>query len=127
VAIDAPPTAASVDSRRPRGLKELTLLMAALNPLGLLSSKPSKGVLGLALSLAIILFSFFALWRFWQGKQWARVAVFVASVVSVFNLLSRPRLTWPNRIVGLIEAPVGIYLLIWLRRTEVRAFFASKR
>jgi hypothetical protein len=78
----------------------------------------------------IVVVSYFVLWFFWKGRNWARFCVLVMTVLSAINLLS---LIHPQGIVVAYDsivitwAIVGIFLLYWLNLADVREWFKSQK
>lgn len=74
--------------------------------------------------------SYALLWFFWKRKNWARLVFIFLSVVAVLNLLTliRP----PGNIVlydtGVVAWSIlGIFLLYWLNRPNVREWFKGPK
>ena len=84
----------------------------------------------LVADIFIVVVSYLVLWFFWKGRNWARLCVLVASVLSVINLLS---LIHPHGIVIVYDsiviawAIVGFFLLYWLNLADVRVWFKSQK
>ena len=72
--------------------------------------------------------SYVVLWFYWQGRNCARLLVLFFSVVAVLNLISlmHPRgNTFLYDFTVISNAVLGIVLLYWLNRRNVRGWFKS--
>jgi len=118
---------------RPTGLTGLTLIMCVLNLTGFLFVAESgatapvdvPGPFMVAGIGFFILAGYVVLWYFWQGRNWARWLVLLTSVLALLNLGYLPSASGPQRVVIVIEAVLGAYLLFWLNTGPARAFFAQ--
>jgi hypothetical protein len=63
------------------------------------------------------------LWFFWQGRNWARILVMIQSGLVLMNALVPNRVGHQQYLTMIGQAGVGIFLLIWLNRPEIRAWF----
>lgn len=114
---------------RPRGLSALTLLMCLLNLSGFLmidSRQAVMSVVGLgaiAVVSFIVCFSFVVLYFFWMGRNWARILVFLTSGVAILNLLTFTRVPRLTAAIEVVEASVAFFLVVWLTRPPVVAYF----
>ncbi len=111
---------------KPRGLRELTLLMCALNLTVFLwadgSTLGSRGA-DIALYASIGAISFLVLWFFWRGRNWARILVLITSVLGVLGLLTLLEETLLQRVVTMIDAVLSVFLLYWLNTRPVKEYF----
>ena len=78
----------------------------------------------------VLLVSYVLLWFFWKGKNWVRLFFLFVSVIAVLNLITLVRP--PGNIVlydaGVIAwALLGLFLLYWLNRADVRGWFKSPK
>jgi len=113
---------------RPSRLAPVTLAMCVLNPTGFVFIKGSgvgAAILVPVFSLIMIL-SYVVLWYFWRGRNWARWLVLVTSGVALLNLLGLATASAIQKVVIVIEAATGGFLLYWLNTRAVRGFFAPK-
>jgi hypothetical protein len=86
-----------------------------------------------AFVLAVVTIKISALicvWYYWQGRNWARIAVLITSVWTVLHLLSVVHNNrWHPGIVSYtiitIEALLGLFFLYWLNTAEIRSFFET--
>ena len=114
---------------KPPGLTAITLAMCALNPTGFLfvpQADASTSSVTIAFAVIMVL-SYIVLWNFWHGRNWARLLVLVTSGIALLNLLSLPTATAIQRVVIVVEAVLGAYLLVWLNASPTRAYFANGR
>jgi hypothetical protein len=110
---------------KPTGLASLTLAMCVLNLTGFLFLEEGRrSGLALAFVSVTILVGYLVLWYFWKGRNWARWLVLVTSAVAVLNLAALPFVPVIQKLVIVVEAPLGGFLLYWLNTRTVRAFFA---
>jgi hypothetical protein len=116
--------------RRPTGIVVTTILMAVCNAMGWFIIDYSSPHARAAFIIFTILISlgYLALWGYWRGKNWARILVLITSVVAVLNIRgwnsqSVTLLKTPSRVMLASESVLGIFLLVWLNRPSVRAFF----
>ncbi len=58
-----------------------------------------------------------------QGRNWARIAVLVTSVVVILSLLQLRHEDTPGRVVGAAAALLAVFFLYWLNTRSVRQFF----
>jgi hypothetical protein len=110
---------------KPKGLRETAILMAVCNPLGYAFLDPSRGALPLQVSVAtlVVATAYLVLWYYWRGRNWARILVLITSGVALLNLLAILSSSPLQKGVLVAEALLGVYLLIWLNKREVREFF----
>jgi hypothetical protein len=71
----------------------------------------------------LTLFSYFALWHFWKGANWARWLVMVDSFIGILNLFLLPNVSRPMAVMIVLEAALSAYLLVWLNRGSGKAYF----
>jgi len=82
------------------------------------------------LVILIFLVSYPFLWFYWKGRNWARLLVLFVSAVAVLNLgfLIYPLGNGTLHVLSLIaNASLGIFLLYWLNRKDVKEWFKSKK
>ena len=80
----------------------------------------------LILWTVVIGIGFAVIWFYWQGKNWARIAVLIHSAFCILNLRAWNR---PSSSPGLLTTPtqtLGAVLLFWLNTPPVRHFFKGK-
>jgi hypothetical protein len=116
---------------RPRRLLAITVAMGILNLTCFLSPKWAPYFAAtLWTEILVALIGYLILWFFWKGKNWARISVLVASVLSVINLIN---LLHPSGNVIVYDsivmawALVGFFLLYWLNLADVRKWFAKEK
>jgi len=122
---------------RPEGLALTAWLMVALSILGWAVvdwnrfSKPpyhhSFLVLFIVAVVAYKAFGLICTWYYYQGRNWARIAVLIASVWTLYNL----RLVNHGNILyrGVVAADgvFGLCLLYWLNTPELRRYFTAEQ
>src|SRR5215471_4090666 len=115
-------------SMRPSGLAPVTLAMCILNLTGVAFAYGTEvpPAMVMPILILVMLVSYLALWYFWKGRNWARWLVLVTSGVALLNLLGLPTFTDFQKVVVVIEAALGGFLLYWLNTRAVREFFRSR-
>jgi hypothetical protein len=118
---------------RPKGLALTAWLMVALSlwSLGVINwskyrNPPHhRGFFVLFIMIVVVMKSgaLICIWYYFQGRNWARIAVLITSVWTLYGL----RLLTHGNIVyrGVIasEGILGIFFLYWLNTLELRRFF----
>ena len=114
---------------RLRGLLAVTVAMGILNLTPFVSINRDRFfVVTLVAEILVVLASYAVLWFFWRAKNWARLCVLVMSVISVVNFFS---LIYPHGNVFVFDSivigwgVVGLYLLYWLNRPDIRLWFRN--
>jgi hypothetical protein len=113
--------------KRPIGISLTALLMSICNAMGWLIidwTNPHARVT-FALFTCLILLGYLFIWFYWKGRNWARIAILLTSLLTVFNLLSLNRGNFVNKVMVISEALLGIFLLWWLNTGTVRRYFAQ--
>ncbi len=118
---------------RPKGLALTAILMALCNPMILATIKPGRPPYSLRLFLfytVVICIEYLFIWFYWQGRNWARIAVLLYSILSIFNLVGWNRVylsplvrATPAHIVMVSNAVLSVALLYWLNTYPVLKFF----
>ena len=113
---------------KPSGLAPVTLAMCILNPAGFVFIKGSGVGAAILVPVCglIMILSYFVLWYFWKGRNWARWLVLVTSGVALFNLTGLATASVIQKAIIGIEAVLGAFLFYWLNTRAVRGFFKSK-
>ena len=118
---------------KPRGLNATVAAMSALNLGGFVGIDWTRPGIVVMVTL-VILFGYVIIWNYWQGKNWARFWVLSISVLTQLSFLGiillfiLDRLTNPSIFyywVVIANAALGAYLLYWLNRKDVRAWFSK--
>lgn len=114
---------------RPRGLLPSTVAIGVLNLTAFINLNwAHKSIV--VITLLTVFLSYLLLWCFWVGRNWARLVFLFLSVVAVINLFT---LIHPPGNVALYGTGVvawallGLFLLFWLNRTDVREWFKSPK
>ncbi len=74
--------------KRPRGITVTTALMCACNALGWFTvdwTKPHAAAVFVVFTV-LILIGYVFLWFYWKGRNWARIAVLLTSILTIYNL-----------------------------------------
>ncbi len=58
-----------------------------------------------------------------RGRNWARIAVLLASIVAVLGMLWWNHDDTPGHLISVAWAVLGIFFLYWLNTRSVREFF----
>ncbi len=66
-------------------------------------------------------------WYYYQGRNWARIAVLLTSVWTLYNLRLLTHGHIPYRSVIAAEGLLGMFLLYWLNRPDIRRFFTRDK
>jgi TonB family protein len=121
---------------RPKGLNVSALAMALCNVMlwTVLNPATRPHYLRVLASWTVVIgIGFVVIWFYWQGKNWARIAVLIYSALCIWNLSGWSRfssspgfLTTPIQISLVSRALLGVVLLFWLNTRPVREFFLSK-
>jgi hypothetical protein len=115
---------------KPRGLGATTIAMAVLNLGGFVGIRWTPGVV--AMVLLVILWGYVVIWNYWRGRNWARLFVMFVSILTILNLLMIVVLFAIGRLysssvlyylVIVANAALGAFLLYWLNKRDVRAWF----
>jgi len=114
---------------KPKLINELTILMVVLNPTNYLFISDDLEYRNLELIVAtiIIIFGYWVLYKWWQGKNWARILVLITSVVAILNLSGVQNEILIQQILIIIQAVLGIFLLYWLNTKSVQEYFRIKK
>lgn len=117
---------------RPRFLLAVTVAMGVLNLTAFANLEWIQRffVATLTADIFVVGVSYFVLWFFWKGRNWARLCVLAISFLSVLNLLS---LINPHGVLLIYNsivvawAVLGTVLLYWLNLADVREWFKSQK
>jgi hypothetical protein len=122
-----------IDMNRPKGLALTAILMAFCNAMIWATINPRRPPYSLRIFLfytVVICIGYLFIWFYWHGRNWARIAVLLFSVLCIFNLgmwnsvsLSPLVLTTPAHIVMVSRAVLSVALLYWLNTYPVLEFF----
>jgi len=113
---------------KPYLLKETAIILCILNLTCFLFIDYNSDFLAVMLVLCILVigFGYWVLYKFWMGKNWARILVIIASVIALLNLIlfqSQPTI---NKTLFIVEAIIAIFLLYWLNTKNIKSFFKNK-
>jgi hypothetical protein len=113
------------NQNRPRGLAETALLMCVTNAMGWALvdwTKPHTREQFIIFTF-LILVGYVFIWFYWTGRNWARIAVLLTSVLSISNVRFWSHYTAIGRGMIASEAILGVFLLYWMNTAAVKAFF----
>jgi hypothetical protein len=101
--------------------------MAVLNLFGyallLGPRKPRNVEVAFVFISLMIAAGYVVLWYYWQGRNWARILVFLTCFLCFYNLRSFLTSNLLVRIMLVGEAAVALFLVFWLNTSRARAFF----
>jgi hypothetical protein len=104
--------------------------MAVLNLGGFVGIQWTPGVL--VMVLLVILWGYVVIWNYWRSRNWARLFVMFVSILTILNFLMATvlfaigrlyRSSVPYDSVIVANAALGAFLLYWLNKRDVRAWF----
>jgi hypothetical protein len=110
---------------RPRGLLVTTVLMCICNAMGWFIiewDKPHAQTEFVVFTI-LILIGYVFLWFYWKGRNWARIAVLLTSVLTIYNLRYWHHSNASGQLMIVSESLLGMFLLYWLNTTAVREYF----
>jgi len=86
---------------------------------------PRDVLLGMYVILTVlVVLSYFVLWFYWHGKNWARILILLASLVCFYNLsLLTSAKSGIERSMLVGDATLAAFLVYWLNTSEAKAFF----
>jgi drug/metabolite transporter (DMT)-like permease len=119
---------------RPGGLLLTTWMMVALMVVGwVLGSRhhtqlnsPSSHLNAFTtiLMLVVNVIAFVCIFYYFQGRNWARIAVLLTSILSILSFPFQFRhQDTPGRVVSAVWVLLGIFFLYWLNTRSLREFF----
>lgn len=110
---------------KPKGLKETTIAMCIMNISGLVFIDEKMDSLDSIYMVfaSVVLATYFVLWFYWKGKNWARMAVMLTGILAIANLLTLPSINNLANSLIIIESVFGAFMLWWLNTSEVRNYF----
>jgi len=73
--------------------------------------------------LIIRIFAFACIFYYVQGRNWARIAVLLASILTILGLLRLNHEDTPGQVIGAASGLLGIFFLYWLNTSPLREFF----
>jgi hypothetical protein len=112
---------------RPSGVAAVTLALAVLagvNVAYAFAAGPDTTTRAVVLAYSAI--GWAVLYYFWTGRNWARVLIMIQSVFLVLNALLASRVSHQLYLYMMALAAVGIFLLFYLNRPEIRSWFVSQ-
>jgi hypothetical protein len=116
---------------RPKGLSATVAAMIILSLTGFVNVDWTRRSLVVT---CVSLVSYVVLWFYWKGRNWARRLVLFVSIVALFDLvfLFRPPVHSAEKVlrydcVVVANAILGVFLLYWLKRADVREWFTRRK
>lgn len=116
---------------RPKGLLLTAWIMVALVVAGWLRGKywpppdhPAHlHTFTIVLLLVIRITAFVCIFYYVRGRNWARIAVLLTSIVAILSLLQLRHEDAPGQVIGAAMGLLGVFFLCWLNTRPVREFF----
>jgi hypothetical protein len=121
---------------RPKGLALTAWLMVALSTLGWsvidwnryrnnLHNPRATFVFFITIIVTMKICGLVCIWYYHQGRNWARIAVLLTSLWTIYclRLLSHGNAVYRSLIAS--EALLGLFFLYWLNTAKLRRFFQS--
>jgi drug/metabolite transporter (DMT)-like permease len=78
------------------------------------------------IGLVIRIVAFICIFYYVQGRNWARIAVLLTSIVAILSLIQLRHEDVPGQIIGTIVGLLGVFFLYWLNKRSVREFFKGR-
>jgi hypothetical protein len=110
---------------RPKMLREVVLARGFLSVLGLsyVQAATIPTTSALMLVVPFLAFQVVVLWFLWHGRNWARLATIVMSLLAILSVQSFGFYDALHRILPTIDIAFSIWLIYWLTRPPIRAYF----
>jgi hypothetical protein len=116
---------------RPKGLLTTAWIMVALLVAGWLRGKywpphdqPAHlHIFTIVLSLLVRGTSIVCVYYYAQGRNWARIAVLLTSIVVLLSLVQWRHEDALGHVIAAIAALLAVFLLYWLNTGSIREFF----
>lgn len=122
------------DEPRPKGVSVTALIMIALCFPGfqMISSQLSPaGMAGYYAAGLVLAFELYAIWCYWNGRNWARVLVLAVSLLNVAGALSSildrnsSLLDLMGHPLRFVQLALACFLLYWLNTRPLRAWYSN--
>ena len=121
----------NVRMNRPKGLLLTAWIMVALVVAGWLRQQyfpPRPHIAHLhafttVVGLVIRITAFVCIFYYVRGRNWARIAVLLTSIVAILSLLQLRHEDVPGQVIGAVVGLLGVFFLYWLNKRSVREFF----
>ncbi len=112
---------------RPRGLVITTVLMCICNAMGwfIIEWDKPHAKTEFVMFTILILIGYLFLVFYWKGRNWARIAVLLTSVLTIYNLRYWHHSNASGQLMIVSEALLGMFLLYWLNTAAVREYFKA--
>jgi hypothetical protein len=80
------------------------------------------------LRLVVNVIAFVCIYYYFRGRNWARIAVLLTSILSILSIPFQLRhQDTPGRVANAVWALLGVFFLYWLNTRSVREFFKRPR
>lgn len=114
---------------RPRGLREVSILMAVMGVLSysFVKYRTISASLAIDLLTAYAVTALIVLWFFWQGHNWARIFVLLNCVLTLWSLEWLPHYQLLHQVLLIAETVLALWLLYWLNTAPLRRYFEGAR
>ena len=115
---------------KPGKLKIITILLCLFNLYGIIGlfflNNESEYFKYVAVAaVVVVLLSYIVIAFFWQGKNWARLLVLLAALLSIPNIYNFQLLHVVSKFVIGAEFFFALYLLYWLNTKLVKDYFSK--
>ena len=112
---------------RPHGLVLTAVLMCICNAMGwfIIEWDKPHALAEFVVFTILILIGYVFLWFYWKGRNWARIAVLLTSVLTIYNLRYWHHSNASGQLMIASEALLGAFLLYWLNTAAVREYFKN--
>jgi hypothetical protein len=121
---------------RPKGLALTAWLMVVLSTLGWSVIDWSRYrnphlhhprlLFFVAIIVTMKICGLICIWSYYQGRNWARIAVLLTSLWTLYSLRLLGHGNVGYRILIAGEALLGLFFLYWLNTSEIRQYFTRK-
>jgi hypothetical protein len=115
---------------KPEKLKVVTLLLCLFNLYGVIElfflntgSESFRYVA--AAAVIVVMLSYLVIAFFWQGKNWARLLVMAAALISIPNIYNFERFHIVSKFVIGGEFVFALFLLYWLNTKKIKDYFSK--
>ena len=104
--------------------------MVVLNTLGYALINWQKPAMGQVVLISLLIFAgYVVLWFYWKARNWARISVFLTSILCFLNLWSLLTGRIIVNVAGVFmiyaEAALAAFLVAWLYSDAANRFFSS--
>lgn len=116
---------------KPKNMKIVTILLCLFNLYGLvglffLNTESEHFKYVAAVAGVVVLLSYIIIFFFWKGKNWARLLVLLAALLSIPNIYNFAIFHIVSKVVIGAEFIFALYLLYWLNTKPVTDYFSNQ-